>query len=366
MRIAIDARELLGKPTGVGRYLKEMLLAWAELAAAAPHEFVLCAPSPDLPVFPGLSTTTVTRPGTGTGTLWEQWTLPRLVRDARADVLFAPGYTGPLLGSVPLVLTVHDVSFAAHPEWFGWREGFRRRTVTRMAARRALRVLTISDFSKREIVRHLGIPEGRVEVIYPGATTHGSAAGTASRPTSPEPTVLYVGSIFNRRHVPELVEGFGLVARHHPAVRLEVVGDNRSRPHLDLEAVAQAAGLGDRVRVRSYVSDDDLAGLHRTASAFVFLSDYEGFGLTPLDALGVDVPIVVLDTELSREVYGPAAEYVARPEPRLIADALTRLLFDADVRRRLLEAAPAVVRRYSWQECARRTLQVLTASAHRA
>ena len=94
---------------------------------------------------------------------------PRLVREAKADVLFAPGYTAPLFAGVPTVVAIHDVSFAAHPEWFGWREGLRRRTLTRLSAQRAARVLTISEFSKREIVSHLGIPAGKIEVIYPAA-----------------------------------------------------------------------------------------------------------------------------------------------------------------------------------------------------
>jgi glycosyltransferase involved in cell wall biosynthesis len=357
MRVAIDARELTGKPTGVGRYLTEILRAWAALPEAAAHEFVLCAPAGDLPTFPGLSTTVLTHPGRGT--LWEQSTLPRLVRRARADVLFAPAYTAPLRGAAPIVLAVHDVSFAAHPEWFGWREGLRRRTLTRLSARRAVRVLTISDFSKREIVRHLGVPAAKVEVIYPGVTTHGGAPGTP--PGAARDAVLYVGSIFNRRHVPELIEGFALVAARHPSLRLEVVGDNRSRPPVPLEDLARATRLGDRIRIRSYVSDEELARLHDTAAAFAFLSDYEGFGLTPLDAIGLDIPVVVLDTDLTREVYGPAAEYVAHPEPRLIADALTRVLFDTGARARLQAAGRTVSSRYSWRACAAHTLQILTA-----
>ena len=77
-------------------------------------------------------------------------------------MLFAPGYSGPLLGSTPMVVTVHDVSFAAHPEWFSPREGLRRRTLTTLTARKAARVITVSDFSKQEIVRHLGVPQSKV------------------------------------------------------------------------------------------------------------------------------------------------------------------------------------------------------------
>lgn len=155
MRIAVDARELRGHATGVGTYLSGILHEWKTLPAAQEHDVILCEPGP-----------TDSR-----GTWWEQRTLPRLVAQSNADVLFAPGYTAPILAGVPTVVAIHDVSFAAHPEWFGWREGLRRRMLTRASARRAARVLTISEFSKREIVKHLGIDPVKVEVIYPAASS---------------------------------------------------------------------------------------------------------------------------------------------------------------------------------------------------
>jgi glycosyltransferase involved in cell wall biosynthesis len=357
MRIAVDAREITGKPTGVGRYLSQILHAWAQLPGAASHEFVLCAPQPiDPSPWDGLPVTT--RERGGSGTMWELLALPGLVRDAGANVLFAPGYTGPLRGTTPMVVTIHDVSFAAHPEWFSWREGLRRRTLTRMVARRAARVITVSDFSKREIVRLLGVDAGRVDVIYEGVTPLGDRT-TADR----EPMVLYVGSLFNRRHIPALVEGFARVAARDARVRLELVGDNRTRPHVDVDALIARSGAAGRIRARSYVDDDELARLYREASAFAFLSSYEGFGLTPLEALAAGGPVVVLDTEVAREIYGPAAEFVERPDPALVASALERVLFDHATRERLLSTADAVLRRYSWRECAHRTLQVLIACA---
>jgi alpha-1,3-rhamnosyl/mannosyltransferase len=146
-------------------------------------------------------------------------------------------------------------------------------------------------------------------------------------------------------------------------VTLEIVGDNRSRPPLDLDALVHSHGHDGRIRIRNYVSDADLATLYRGATAFAFLSEYEGFGLTPLDALAAGVPIVVLDTEVAREIYGPAAVYVGAPEPALVEAALEAALFDPATRQRVLDAAPHVLERYSWQESARRTLQVLLAAA---
>jgi glycosyltransferase involved in cell wall biosynthesis len=355
MRIAIDARELVGRPTGVGRYLSELLTAWGELPAAAAHEFILCAPERISPPHPGaLRLSSVASPGSGT--LWEQFTLPRLVASVNADVLFSPAYTCPLRCSVPIAVMIHDVSFVAHPEWFSWREGLRRRTLTRLGARRAARVITQSDFSKREITRHLGIDHARVDVIYLGVSSLHAAA-------SREPLVLYVGTLFNRRHIPELIAGFSRLASRHPDVRLEIVGDNRTRPHVDVDALVAASGSASRIHARSFVPDDTLATLYGRASAFAFLSDYEGFGLTPLEAMAAAIPIVVLDTEVAHEIYGAAAVYLERADPELIATALERVLIDGHERSRLIEAGRLQIERYSWRECAQRTLQVLLATA---
>ena len=353
MRIAIDARELTGRRTGVGRYLSGLLAGWADVPGAAAHQFILCAPEA-VAVPSSLRASVSVAPGRGT--MWEQRVLPRLVAAAGADVLLAPGYTGPLTGSAPMVVTIHDVSFCAHPEWFAWREGLRRRMLTRWTARRAARIITVSDFSKREIVRHLGVAQAKIDVIYSGATPLGT-----ERRGPRAPRVLYVGSLFNRRHVPELIEGFDRMARRQSAATLEIVGDNRTTPRIDVDALIARHASAGRIHARSYVSEDELASLYASASAFAFLSDYEGFAFTPMEALTAGVPVVLLDTDVAREIYGPAAIYVERAAPDAIATALERALFDQEERARVLAAAPAQLARYSWRECAQRTLQVLLA-----
>jgi glycosyltransferase involved in cell wall biosynthesis len=337
VRIAIDARELHGHATGVGTYLSTILNEWDTLPAAAAHDVILCAPD------------------AGGGTWWEQRVLPGLVRDAKADVLFSPGYTTPLFPGVPAVVAIHDVSFAAHPEWFGRREGLRRRTLTRLSARRAARVLTISEFSKREIVAHLGITPDKIEVVYPAVfPSDVGRTGQGSRHT-----ILFTGSLFNRRHIPELVDGFARLARTIPDARLDIVGENRTIPRIDLAALVAASGAGDRIALRSYVPASELPALYARARAFVFLSEYEGFGLTPLEALTAGVPIVVLDTPVAREVYGAAALYVQRPDPALIEAALRRVLTDDAERTRILNAGRDTVARYPARRCAERVLDTL-------
>ena len=161
--------------------------------------------------------------GSGTGTWWEQTHLRRAVRADNPDVFFAPAYTAPLALRVPLVVTIHDVSFAAHPEWFTPREGARRRLLTRQAARSADLILTDSEFSRGEIVERLSAPVDRLMVVPPGVTCRPRAASRART----QPIVLFVGSIFNRRRLPETIAAFAQATARRPEARLVIVGADR-------------------------------------------------------------------------------------------------------------------------------------------
>lgn len=358
MHIAVDARELVGHVTGVGRYLSELLHAWQASGADRRHRFVLYAQAPPAGVPAGFTGEIRVLPGAG-GTRWEQWDLQRALAAARPDVLFAPGYTAPLAAPAPIVLVVHDVSFFAHPEWFSWREGLRRRALTAWSARRARLVLAPSAFSAGEIARHLVLDPSRIRVVY-----HGMRQPPIS-PASRQPVVLFVGSLFQRRRIDVLIEAFGRVAARHPEARLEIVGANRTRPPVDFSAQVAALGLDGRIRLRDWVDDAALAALYDEASVFVFLSHYEGFGLTPLEAMARGAVPLVLDTAVSREIYGEAAWRV--PEGRAlatgVADGIARLLDDGELRARLRAAAVPVLARYDWADAAARTLRCLEEAA---
>jgi glycosyltransferase involved in cell wall biosynthesis len=379
MRIGIDARELSGRATGVGRYLGGLLAEWARSShEAGRHEFVLYAASPLGAELDARRFGTRLIPGAA-GTWWEQVRLPRAVTQDHLDVWFGPAYTAPLALNLPVVLTIHDVSFVAHPEWFRLREGLRRRWLTQQSAQRARAVSTVSAFSKREIVDHLGISAEKIHVIPQGVGAGGWGLA-ASRPpsASPEPraptgpltaspkplapspySVLYVGSVFNRRHVPDLIRAFAPIARAHNNASLDIVGDNRSYPREDLTGTIAQEGLQRQVRCHEYVSDDDLRDLYARARVFAFLSEYEGLGMTPLEALAAGVPPVLLDTEVARESCGDAALYVPANDIRAATGALDALLFNEAVRSRVLAAAPAALSKYSWPRAARDTLTIL-------
>ena len=379
MRIGIDARELCGRSTGVGRYLGGLLREWTADDRARAHEFVLYAPEPialslDARRFPAR-----TIAGSG-GTWWEQVQVPRAVAPDHLDVWFAPAYTAPLRLVAPTVVAIHDLSFVAHPKWFRRREGARRRWLTRQSAGRAAAVITISEFTKRELIDRLDVPAELIHVIPPGITP-ASISDQPSRLRSPNDQasfgearqsaegataaaishgkVLFVGSIFNRRHVTDLIRAFSAIARSHPGASLDIVGDNRSYPREDLREAIAAQQLESQVRWHEYVTDQQLAALYAGARAFAFLSEYEGLGLTPLEALAAGVPPVLLDTAVARESCGGAAIYVPLDDLPATTRALETLLFDDRARQRILAEAPAELAKYSWPRAARDTLAVL-------
>ena len=362
MTIAVDARELCGHRTGVGRYLGALLEAWSRDPAAITHTWRLYAH--DVPEVPDAFRQAVhIIPGRG-GTHWEQWHLARAVAADPPSVLFSPAYTMPCLVPCPRVVTIHDMSFSAHPEWFSWREGWRRRVLTRYSARHADGVLTVSEFSRREIIRWTGCDPARVRVTPLGAPTAPAAPPPGDGPLAQAAGILYVGSIFARRHVDALIAAFlRHVAPQHPTATLDIIGDNRMPPGVPLCPAldtAPAAARG-RVRIRSFVDDAVLQQAYAAASVFAFLSDYEGFGLTPLEAMAHGAVPVVLDTEISREVYGDAARRIA-PGDHLVPDlgaALLDLLTSTEARRALRREAAPTLARYHWSHTASATLQLL-------
>lgn len=360
--IVIDGRELVGRPTGVGRYLMGLLTEWAR--DPAPERFTVIVPGavPDelRALSPRIAIAEVA--AMSTGTWFEQTTLPGLARVLEADVFFAPAYTAPLRLTCPFVVTIHDVSYFAHPEWFGWREGIRRRWLTRATACRAAHVLTVSEFSSREIQKYLGLSPTRIDVAPNGAPPDCSA-GTPPSAARPH-LVLYAGSIFARRNIPLLIAAFADVVRDVPDARLVIVGENRATPPVDPTALAATAGIASHVDWRRYAPDSELQALYDEARVFAFLSEYEGFAMTPMEAIARGVPVVLRDTPIAREVYADGAVCVAHDRAALAA-ILTQLLTDDDAHADLLTRGRQRLDAFSWARSAAIVRQTLERAAAR-
>ena len=227
MRIGVDARELQGRPTGTGRYLRNLLRLWSGGGDEIVAYFNGPAPGDPVLAGPGL----LSRPvGTGraSGLLWEQRALPEAARRDGLDVFFSPAYTCPLRLPLPRVTTVHDLSFFALPQEFGLFDGWKRRTLVKASVRASARVLVQSAFTRRELRAWFPEAAPRVREVPLGPDDDLPAAPpreeARARVGASGPLLLTVGSIFNRRCLPELLRATAALAPVHPGLRLEVVG----------------------------------------------------------------------------------------------------------------------------------------------
>jgi glycosyltransferase involved in cell wall biosynthesis len=313
------AANSLASPRVSGRYLLGMMAEWARTPRIAITVVLHAEPSADIRAAHERFSWHV-EPAEIGGTWWEQRALPRALAAIKPDVLLAPGYTAPLR-SIPAVRAVRPRSCRSSRIPSG-SVGAKACDAIRHAARRASRTRrssrSLSSLGS-EIARYLGVPAGQIELAPPGAP----AVRTRRAGRKASPWCCMSGSLFNRRHLADMIQAFAQVSRQVPAARLVLVGDNRTTPRQDPRALAASCGIADRVDWREYVKDEELRSLYQSRRVFLFLSDYEGFGIPPMEAFAHGVPAVVLDTPVSREVYGDGAVRVAS-DPGAIAAATCR------------------------------------------
>jgi glycosyltransferase involved in cell wall biosynthesis len=301
------------------------------------------------------------------GLWWSERIVPKAARRDGVDVFFAPAYTCPLTLDRPRVTVVHDVSFFALPHDFGLIDGFRRRATVAASLRASRVVITVSDFSRREIEglfpdtrgRVVHIPHGRDDDLPPPPDRAGARAALGLE----GPMILTVGAILNRRPLPTLLRAAGRIRHRWPGLTLHVVGENRTDPPLDVDQAVEDAGLTGHVGLAGFVDDDALVARYAAADVAVFLSDYEGFGLPALEAMARGVPVIVSRAPAMGEIFAEAALVVDARDEQQVAEAIDSVLRDGDLRADLVRRGHALAARYSWEDTAARTWQCLVTAA---
>lgn len=359
LRIGIDARELGGRPTGTGRYLASLLEQWIGREDLRLHLFTH-REGGTLGVWQERVAVTTLR--TSHGTWFEQALLPRALGRTPLDVFFAPAFSCPLLTAVPRVTAVHDLSFFALPDDFAWLEGLRRRLLVGASIRASTIVLTLSDFMRGEIAARFPDAAEKLRVVPLAADPVIPPAGPACNGGKP-PLLVSVGSLFNRRWMPELLEACAILRKRGVPFQLRVLGDNRTHPRWDGEAQAAALGLGDVVTFGGYAAEAERRAVLGSATVALYLSRYEGFGLPALEALASGIPLIVSDDRPLNELFGSAAAVVDATSPAHLADGIAAVLADPKRREEMRRRGRALASSFSWPACAEATLRALREAA---
>lgn len=368
LRIGIDARELEGKRTGVGRYLINLLSEWSELATQNDYTLFFKRNIPDDQLLKRgcFSNRLLNLPGLlDRNIIWEQVYLPLYLRKGKYDLFFSPSYTLPLLIKEKAIVAIHDISYEVNPEWFPSREAWIRRIFTRYSIRKAKAIITISEFSKRDIIRLYGINEKKVKVIYLApdrafstVTDSNSLKKIKERYNTGERFILYVGSILNRRPIETLLKAFSKVIAEEKWLRLVIVGENRTSPRKDIVDIIDRLGIKDSVIHLNYVPDDELALLYKAAQIFIYPSFYEGFGLPVVEAMASGTPVIVPNLASLPEVVDDCGILLEHLNEDEIKTAIFRLIRDESLRNEFSKMGKERARNFSWRNSAQNHLNL--------
>jgi glycosyltransferase involved in cell wall biosynthesis len=381
MRIVLNGWFLVHHPhTGSGQYLRA-LLEW--LPRTAPeHEYHVVTPGPLPPGAPGakLQPPVFLHPirarASDLGKLWfEQAAFPRAARALRADVVHAPYWAPPLRSAAPIVVTVHDLIPLLLPEYRGSRRAQLYTALVAGATAEAAVVLTDSQASARDIVKHLKLPEARVRAIYLAAGPEYTPKGEwqtddpvrARYGLEQEGYVLYLGGFDQRKNVRGLLSAWtwasGSIGQGYPLV----IGGQLPAPggahYEDYPALARELDVADTVRFIGPVAEADKPALYRGATAFGYPSRYEGFGLPPLEAMACGVPVVAGTGGSLPEVVGSAGYLIPPDDTRSFGAALLTIVVEPSVHDDLRARGLTQAQTFSWERAARETAEAYAAAA---
>ena len=363
MRIAIDARKL--RDYGIGTYIRNLLRHLARIDKTT--EYVLIVQPGDIEVPAELGENFRAVPDWSKNySIREQLTIPLDLRRERVDLFHAPHYVLPPLTPCKSVVTIHDCIHLRFPQYLPHRLGYvYARSSLWVATHRATRVLTVSETSKRDILRYFRVPESKIDVIYNAiderlgeAPTEAEMAQVRERYQLNAPFVLYAGNIKPHKNLERLIEAFNTLRRgglEH--VQLLIIGDEISK-YATLRRAVHRHKLHKHVRFFGFVPDKTLASLYRLASVFVFPSLYDGFGLPPLEAMAAGTPVITSNVSSLPEVVGDAAILIDPYEPDEIAAAMRRVLTDPAVREDLRARGLIRVKQFSWEHSIRRVREI--------
>jgi glycosyltransferase involved in cell wall biosynthesis len=385
LRIVIDARRI--RDFGIGTYTRSLLHALGKLDTE--NHYVLISTPEDARTITGL-------PGNFETAVYnraeqdyaEHVAFPMYLRGLHPDLVHIPLNRVPFFMIKPYVVTVHDMASL----FFEQRSGVRmelRRFLFRRGVTRADRVIAVSEATRRDLLKTMGVPGERVRLVYnapnPEFFAHRRVAD--ARVAGPEgpaierrrilerysihyPFLLYAGNIRPQKNIPRLVEAFAVARAQladHPVykdLRLIIIGDEISLYPAVRQAVIKSR-VEDVVRFMGFVPFDTLRSFFEAAAAFVFPSLYEGFGLPPLEAMASGTPVVTSNVSSLPEVVADAAVLVNPENVFDIARGIQEVLLDENLRQRLIRKGQEQAARFSWERTAREVLEIYREVAKR-
>ena len=342
MTVVINGRFLLSSFGGARRFAIELTEGLAKLRDDV---LLVVPPLPGDVAVPDVPFQQIGRFG---GPIWEQLELPRWLRAHGRPLLLNPATIAPVAYSRQISV-VHDIAPALRPQDFTLLFRLQWRLSVRYGMlRRGQRLVTISDASRREISECFGVQGSRIEMVYAGADTLAADFLRGAAPAASRPIFLVFGRHGAAKNVRTVIDAVvELPAASSIAIRFIGKLDPALEPY-----AAQRGAPAEQLEWRGPVSDEELTDEYRGATGFVWPSLHEGFGIPPIEAQSLGVPVIASDIPINREVLGDSALFFPPTDPRALADAMARLVEDAALRADLVARGSANAERFTWANTA--------------
>ncbi|HEX5411982.1 MAG TPA: glycosyltransferase family 1 protein [Terriglobia bacterium] len=355
MKVGLNISAASGAFTGVGNYAFQ--LARAVISVAPEDEWIFFGTDAHLaPLLNRVNARPMTAQRTGLARiLWEQAGLLLEARREKLDLLHGVDFSRPLAYRGRMVNTIHDLSPFADGQYIPWARRAYVRTLMSNAARRGLAVITVSEFSRRQIIERFCVDEERVFAIAHGVITNGNGA---ARSKSDAPYLLFVGNLEHRKNLVRLVKAFRLLRDRRRIPHRLVLCGRPGHGWGSILAAIEKEGVQNDIDLPGYLRDDGLARMYRSADLFVFPSVYEGFGLPVLEAMACGTPVVCSNATSLPEVGGDAVEYFDPYSVEDLAAAIERALDSPTRQAEMRERGLRQAGKFTWEECARKHVEV--------
>jgi glycosyltransferase involved in cell wall biosynthesis len=366
LRIAITLRKF-PRFGGPGTYTEQLVRRLLKIDRK--NEYLLIHPRQDLPTrrapaFPNYRNVQEVETATRSGLIWDQITVPMIARRHQVDLLFSPFQQIPSWGGFKKVMVIHGAERYVVPGILDWSNRLKWMIMERTMLPFVDRVISVSQTMTKDFCLATGVPETKVATIYLGVDESFTKLDQAEAWEKtrqlyriPVNFLLFVGHVFPNKNLENMLRGFKLIADDIPH-ELLIVGGRRWKYH-SAERLISELGLGRRVRSLGFVPQADLILLYNLASCFVFPSLYESFGLALLEAMACGCPVVASKAGALPEIGGDAAVYCDPHEPASIGDAIRSLATDDGMRQQYTARALQRAKLFTWDRCARQTLEVL-------
>lgn len=294
--------------------------------------------------------------------LWFEWSLKRALKRHHIDVLWSPDGFCSLRSSVPQIATIHDLNFEQYPKDLPWLVSRYFRFFFPKFARKAQRILTVSNFSKQDIIQKYGISSTKISVVYNGISdefrelTFEEVTKTRQQYTNGKPYFLFVGSLHPRKNIQRLVQAFSEFSRVNSEIDLVIVGNAMWKQ----EAFNLSKETKDRVHFLGHLSATELSLVTGSAFALSYVPYFEGFGIPLVEAMRCGVPIISADTSCLPEIAGDAAIYCDPFSIGNIAEKMNELANDVTLHLCLSKNALSRSGQFSWDKAAEEVWDVLS------